>query len=95
MALAYASKIAKNPWVALPENADQLPALLLQTSHPGFLSQPQVGLTAQTVLQHQATPLINLAILDRAGKRGIVGQGIYSPPLALFEQAMGCLNSLE
>jgi hypothetical protein len=49
------------------------------------LIDPASGLVdAQRVRNSGCSPLINLAILDRAGAYGLIGRGIYLPPVALF-----------
>ena len=30
-------------------------------------------------------PIINLAVIDRAGHQGLIGRGFYLPPPALFD----------
>ena len=89
MALAYAPQLAAELQEIAPDNFAQLPRHLLATEHPGFVaSRLRVGLMAAATLEFGMTPLVNLAILDREGNSGIVGKGIYRPPLNLFERAI-------
>ena len=62
-----------------------LPSRLLATVHPRLpRSRARVGLIARSVLAHQATPVVELGIVDRTGKAGGLGAGLYRPPLNLF-----------
>ncbi|MGB3293484.1 MAG: DUF1116 domain-containing protein [Phormidesmis sp.] len=89
MALAYAPQLMAELREIAPDNFAQLPLQLFATEHPGFVaSRLRVGLTAAATLEFGMTPLVNLAILDRQGERGVVGKGIYRPPLHLFERAV-------
>jgi len=36
------------------------------------------------ILRAATSPLINLAIIDRQGRAGLIGRGFYSPPISLF-----------
>lgn len=50
---------------------------------------PSAGLVnAFLVVSRGLTPLVNLAVVDAAGVRGLIGRGFYSPPLSLFETAL-------
>ncbi|MGJ3252359.1 MAG: DUF1116 domain-containing protein [Elainellaceae cyanobacterium] len=89
MALSYAPQLATALQAIAPSDFDQLPQYLLATAHPGFVaSHLRVGLTAAAVRDMRMTPLINLAMLDQQGISGMVGKGIYRPPLTLFERAI-------
>jgi hypothetical protein len=89
MALPYAPDLTQELQPALPIDALQLPSRLLLAEHPGFQTlRPAVGLSLRRILSAGAPPLINLAILGRDGS-GMIGRGVYRPPLELFEQAAG------
>jgi hypothetical protein len=67
----------------LAEWAAVLPADAVARS--GRLLDPHTGIVdPQRVGRLDLSPLINLAILDRDGVAGLIGRGIYSPPLSLF-----------
>ncbi|MGJ3248557.1 MAG: DUF1116 domain-containing protein [Elainellaceae cyanobacterium] len=94
MALAYATQFAADLQAIAPSNFGQLPQYLLAAEHPGFIaSHLRVGLTAAAVQETRMTPLINLAILDQQGINGMVGKGIYRPPLTLFERAIAEIDA--
>ncbi|MEP9352844.1 DUF1116 domain-containing protein [Xanthobacter sp. KR7-65] len=64
-------------------------AHLLPLEHPAFaLSQARVGLPTTALAAKATAPRIALGILDRSGRRGRIGGGIYTPPAALFAEAL-------
>ena len=71
-----------------------LPAKLLATEHPRLpRSRARVGLVARNVLAHDATPVVELGIVDRDGEAGGLGAGLYRPPMTPFEEACAALNA--
>jgi hypothetical protein len=49
------------------------------------LIDPSSGIVdPERIVRQALSPRINLAILDRDGVRGLMGRGIYSPPVRLF-----------
>jgi hypothetical protein len=74
-ALCAAPQLAAEWNGVLPEDA-------LSRRHS--IIDPDTGIVdAVLVVQSARTPLINLAILDQEGA-GLIGRGVYSPPLKLF-----------
>ena len=72
----------------------RLPAKLLATRHPGLpRSRAHVGLVARNVTANQATPVVELGIVDRNGKAGGLGAGLYRPPLKPFAAACAALDA--
>jgi hypothetical protein len=70
-----------------------LPAKLLLREHPGLpLSRARCGLSARRVLEADATPVVELGIVDRAGIDGGLGAGLYRPPMAPFAAACGAMD---
>jgi hypothetical protein len=70
-----------------------LPTGLLPLQHPAFSrTKIHVGMPARKIIEHGAAPRIVLDILDRGGKGGRIGDGIYVPALGLFGAAMAALN---
>lgn len=70
-----------------------LPTKLLAAEHPRLpRSRARVGLIARRVLAHQATPVVELGIVDRSGEAGGLGAGLYRPPLSPFITACAALN---
>lgn len=71
-----------------------LPRKLLVTEHPGLpRSRALVGLSARRVIEQRATPVIELGIVDRTGRDGGLGAGLYRPPLAPFVAACDALDA--
>lgn len=65
---------------------------LLPTEHAGFTrSRIRLGIPARAVVAHATPPDIVLGILDRAGKGGRIGGGVYRPPLDPFTAAIAAL----
>jgi hypothetical protein len=50
--------------------------------------QANVGLIVQDIVQAGVSIPISLGVLDRIGKGGLIGRGIYCPPMTLFESAL-------
>ena len=70
-----------------------LPSKLLAAVHPRLpRSRARVGLIARSVLEHRATPVVELGIVDRNGEAGGLGAGLYRPPLSPFVAACASLN---
>jgi hypothetical protein len=66
---------------------------LLPLRHPLFArSRIHVGMSARKILELGATPDISLGILDRNGKGGRIGGGVYRPPFELFAAATARLS---
>jgi hypothetical protein len=73
------------PFVAA--NALRDATRLLLAPHPLLADHWPLGLDARDVVARGATPIVMLAMLARDGS-GLVGRGIWRPPLALFEHAL-------
>ncbi len=72
----------------LTDHAGLTRARLFPRTHTAFaLSRARVGLPVAALMAAGAGPRIALGILDRAGQRGRIGGGIYTPPPALFAEA--------
>ena len=71
----------------------ELPAKLLAAEHPGLpKSKARVGLSARSVVETGATPIVELGIVDKAGLNGGFGAGLYRPPAAPFVEACNALE---
>lgn len=76
---------------AAPASAGR--AGLLPMRHDGFeRSRIHIGMPARAIIAEQAAPDIVLGILDRNGRGGRIGGGIYRPPLDLFMWAIARLE---
>ena len=75
------------------ETSGQENGALFPIRHPAFTRHPTaVGLSASRVVGTSRAPTVALGILDKSGRRGRIGGGIYAPPQALFAEA--CANVL-
>ena len=60
-----------------------------------LLIHPHTGLVdAARVVETGRSPLINLAILDAGGVAGLIGRGVYCPPVELFSSP-GSLRQID
>lgn len=81
--------------VSRPVNgsAPALAADLFPMQHPAFpRTRIHVGMPARNIVRHGSAPGIALGILDRSGRGGRIGGGIYHPPLKLFSTATEILH---
>ena len=73
-----------------------LPARLLAAEHSGLpRSRARVGLVARNVVAHNATPVVELGIVDRNGEAGGLGAGLYRPSLDPFTAACAALDAAD
>jgi hypothetical protein len=94
MAMSFAPAVRANLANFLPANAADRPGLLLMQPHPRLpLSGASVGLTARRVVATGMTPLVTLGIIDRDGRLGRIGGGVYEAPLSVFTAAMAVLDA--
>jgi hypothetical protein len=93
MAMAFAPEQAKVLAAFLDEPSEHLARDLLFAPNPQFaVTSPYMGLAARRVVATGKTIAVALGMLDRAGKKGRIGGGIYRPPLALFDEACRALD---
>lgn len=77
----------------LPDNREARSAALSVGAHPYFRAlDVRLGGTARGAVAAGAGPIIGLGILDRLGKAGRLGGGIYDMPVAPFARAMAALG---
>jgi Protein of unknown function (DUF1116) len=67
----------------MAEWREMLPADVL-TRREAFIDHSSGIVDPERVARQGSSPLINLAILDRDGVKGLLGRGIYTPPPGLF-----------
>lgn len=66
---------------------------LLPMRHRAFpRSRIHVGIPARNIVRRGSVPGIALGILDRSGRSGRIGGGLYRPPLELFRTATATLH---
>lgn len=77
----------------LPGNSQARSTGLSIGAHPYFRALGlQLGSTARGAVAAGAGPVVGLGILDRLGKAGRLGGGIYDMPVAPFAEAMKALE---
>ncbi|MHB1689742.1 MAG: YlbE family protein [Thiomonas sp.] len=88
-ALAGASEVAEalEPW--LPADWRQRPAALLAGLHPKLAGLGlRSALDAAMVGARGIAPLTAIAMLDAAGRKGLLGRGLFVPPVEVFQRAV-------
>jgi hypothetical protein len=94
MAMSFAPAVRANLTNHVPANAADRPGLLLAQPHPRLpLSGARVALMARRVVAAGTTPLVTLGIIDRDGRLGRIGGGVYEGPLSVFTAAMAVLDA--
>lgn len=77
----------------LPDDSQARSAALSVGSHPYFRAlDVRLGSTARGAVASGTGPIIGLGILDRLGKAGRLGGGIYDMPVTPFAKAMEALG---
>jgi hypothetical protein len=93
MAIQLSPAQKENFATYLPDDSQARSAALSVGSHPYFRAlDVRLGSTARGAVASGAGPIIGLGILDRLGKAGRLGGGIYDMPVAPFAEAMGALG---
>lgn len=74
----------------LPVDFYERDAHIMLAGHPAFAGQCQVrsGLDAMRVESSGLQPLVNIGILAADGRSGLLGRGLYMPPVELFCRAI-------
>jgi carbon monoxide dehydrogenase subunit G len=65
---------------------------LLAAAHPAFTQAAiRVGLDAARVVKGEGTPMVTLAMVEKTGRRGLLGRGVLLPGKELFARAVQAL----
>ena len=48
----------------------------------------RVGLDAARIVASGIAPLVTLGMIERTGAHGLLGRGVFRPPVALFRRAL-------
>ena len=73
----------------LPRNFREIPSAVLTARHPAFDDiDLRVGLDAARIVASGIAPLVTLGMVERTGARGLLGRGVFRPPVALFRRAL-------
>lgn len=86
-ALARAEPTRRALGAFVPIDAEAAAGLLAHP-HPRFRGiGTRIGLDVMDVVLSRIAPVIVIGMIDAAGERGLLGRGVYRPPVALFEAA--------
>ena len=93
MALRFAPKQVEQLQPVLPNGWRTRPEELLAIELPeGEGVSIRTGLTASVCARSGHAPIITLGVLDRHGRRGRMGGGVYEPPMHLFQDTVAALE---
>ncbi len=85
-ALAHAGPTRQALGDAAPADAGAIAREHLMHPHPHFRRFGiRIGLDARAVSRSGIAPLVVIGMIDEAGEKGLLGRGVYRPPLVLFE----------
>lgn len=94
MAIEHSPEQRKGLGAYLPDNAATRTSGLSVGAHPYFHGlNIRLGSTARGAVAQGSGPMISLGILDRLGKAGRLGGGIYDMPVDPFDAAMKALDA--
>jgi len=92
MALSYCPDMQALHEGYYDESIYALPAKLLMGAHPAFpKSCARAGLSARAVVESGETPVVELGLVEKTGREGGLGAGLYRPPLDVFKEACAAL----
>jgi hypothetical protein len=93
MAIQLSPEQKKGLAAFLPDDAKARTSGLSVGAHPYFKTLDlRLGSTARAAVAQGSGPIISLGILDKLGKAGRLGGGIYDMPVDLFAAAMKALE---
>lgn len=94
MALAYCPDMQALHKGFYDDSIYALPGRLLLAPHPGLAkSGARAGLSVRAVVESGAVPVVELGLVDKAGKDGGLGAGLFCPPLDPFAAAVVALDA--
>lgn len=92
MALSYCPDMQALHAGFYDESIYALPGRLLMAPHPGLpKSGARAGLSARAVVESGEAPVVELGLVDKEGRDGGLGAGLYRPPLDPFAAAVAAL----
>ena len=86
-ALEYAPEPRDTLRPYLADEPAEIARALLQAPHPAFASK-HVGLDAGAIVSKRTVPIVTLGMVEATGTRGLLGRGVFRPPLEIFERAV-------
>jgi hypothetical protein len=91
LALADGVRNALQPW--LSDEPSAVATTLLGTPHPAFLDIGlRVGMDAQRIVERNLPPLVTLGMVAADGIDGLLGRGVYRPPVEVFGRAIASVS---
>jgi len=73
---------------SLPDDPGETCCLLL-ADHPAFTAPTvRIGLDARRIVDRELSPIVTLAMVEAQGRGGLLGRGVYRPPVELFARAL-------
>ena len=94
MAMPFAPEQKQLLGSFMPPNTESIGADLLSVIDTRFNDlQLPIGLTARACVDTGISPVVSLGILDAKGEAGRVGGGIFTQPLALYQNAVEWLDA--
>jgi len=94
MAMPFAPEQKQLLGSFMPPNTESIGADLLSVIDTRFNDlQLPIGLTARACVDTGTSPVVSLGILDAKGEAGRVGGGIFTQPLALYQNAVEWLDA--
>ena len=64
-------------------------AIALSAHHPAFGGMSvRVGVDADAVVKGSGVPVVTLGMVEKTGREGLLGRGVFLPPKALFASAV-------
>lgn len=93
MAIKHSPEQFSNFEHVLPDDLGARLAKLPSLAHPAFASlNLSVGCCIRSVVASDLSPIVALGMIDRLGREGRIGGGIYQMPLSIFSQAHDSLE---
>ncbi len=78
----------------LPAGAASIDSPLLAATHPAFEKcGVRVGLDALRAIRSGIAPVVTLAMVEKTGRGGLLGRGVFLPPEELFARAVHAVGS--
>jgi hypothetical protein len=91
-ALALAAEPRSALQEYLPSHYREVPQTSLAVRHRAFGAIGlRVGLDARRVVASGRAPIVTLGMVERSGRHGLLGRGVYVPPIGLFRAALESL----
>ena len=92
MALSFCPEMQKIHEGFFDSDIFDIPKCLYKFEHPSFpKSKARAGLLASAIIEENRTPIIELGLVEKTGKHGGLGAGLYNAPMNTFKNAFETL----